>query len=207
VICRLTGRVAAVTGEAVVLELGGVCYEVLVPASAVAELEALAGEEITLHTIEYFEGNPAGSHLVPRIIGFLSATDRAFFNQFTKVKGISIRRGLRAMGVPTGQLADAIERGDARMLMSLPEVGKKTAGQIIADLQGKLHDFVEAGPATPAGTKLTDAQQVAASILVQWGDRRADAEHWIAAAVEADPALSEPDAIVRAAYRAKESHR
>jgi hypothetical protein len=53
--------------------------------------------------------------------------------------------------------------------------------------------------------EMTDAQRVALEILVQWGDRRADAQRWIAAAVERDPALAEPDAIVRAAYRARET--
>lgn len=203
-ICRLTGRVAALHEEAIVLELNGVSYEVQVPTSALAELHRLVGQELSLFTIQYFEGNPAGSHLIPRLIGFLSETDREFFNQFTRVKGISIRRGLRAMSVPAHQLAAAIEQGDARLLQSLPEIGKKTATQIIAELQGKVIRFLEPSAAPLPVAELTEAQRIAADILVQWGDRRADAERWVAAAVEAEPELTEPDAIVRAAYRAKE---
>lgn len=204
-ICRLTGRVATVAEDAVVLELGGVSYEVLVPTSAVGELGRLVGNELTLFTIQYFEGNPAGAHLTPRIIGFLSEADREFFNLFTKVKGISIRRSLRAMSVPVHQLAAAIEHGDQRLLTSLPEIGKRTAAQIITELQGRVQRFLQPSAVPLPAAELTDAQRVAVDILVQWGDRRADAQRWIAAAVQADPQLTEPEAIVRAAYRQKES--
>jgi len=203
-ICRLTGRVIGVMEDAVVIERDGLGYEVMVPASAIFELQRLIGNELTLFTVQYFEGNPAGAHLIPRLVGFLSESDREFFNLFTKVRGISHRRALRAMGAPAHQLAAAIEHGDTRLLTSLPEIGKKTAAQIIADLQGKLLRFLQPTVAPLPMAEMTDAQRIAVDILVRWGDRRADAQRWVTAAVEADPTLKEPDAIVRAAYRARE---
>jgi len=203
VICRLTGRVASVREQAALVEVGGLCYEALVPASSLPDLERLVGEEVTLFTIQYFEGNPTGTHMVPRMIGFLRETDREFFNTFTKVKGISIRKALRAMAVPPHQLAAAIEHGDERLLSTLPEIGKKTAQQVIHDLRGKVVRFlIETAAPTPVH-EMTDAQKVALEILVQWGDKRADAQRWITAAVENEKALTKPEDIVRAAYRAK----
>lgn len=202
-ICRLTGRVVAVDEETVVLEQGGIGYEVQVPASAPGQLQQLRGQEVTLFTIQYFEGNPAGAHLFPRLIGFLTETERAFFGVFTKVRGVSIRRALRAMSLPVDQLAAAIERGDARLLTTLPEIGKKTAAQLVTELRGRLQAFLAPAAGPLPALELTDAQRVALEILVQWGDRRADAQRWIAAAVQADPGLTEPDDIVRAAYRLK----
>jgi holliday junction DNA helicase RuvA len=204
VICRLTGRVVEVRENATVLETpGGVCYEVLVPAASSADLQRLAGNEVTLFTIQYLDGNPAVGHLVPRIIGFLSETDRAFFNEFIKVKNVGMRKALRAMSVPVHHIAAGIENGDERFLATLPEVGKRTAAQILAQLRGQVQRFcAPAAVPLPIGA-LTAAQRVALEILVQWGDRRADAQRWIAAAVEADPTLAEPEAIVRAAYRMK----
>jgi len=202
-ICRLTGRLDAVGAESVVIEVGGLAYEVLVPAATLAELQELVGRDITLHTLHYFEGSPAGAHLVPRLIGFRSVTDRNFYTMFTRLRGISHRRALRAMTLPVPQLAAAIENGDVRLLSSLPEIGKKTAAQIVAELRGQLEPFV--GTVTPVPqVDLTDAQRVAVDILVRWGDRRADAERWVAAAVAAEPGLTEPQAIVRAAYRVKQ---
>lgn len=203
-ICRLTGRLLRVAEDAVVLDVGGVGYEVMVPAFIRQDLQPLCGQELTLHTLQYFEGNPAGANLVPRLVGFVAEADRTFFNLFTRVKGISTRRGLRAMCVPPHQIAAAIESGDVRLLTSLPEIGKKTAAQVISELQGQTQAFL-AEPSQPVPVReLSAAQHIALDILVQWGDRRADAQHWIAAAVERDPTLTQPDAIVRAAYREKQ---
>lgn len=203
-ICRLTGRVEHVGENAVQVSVGAVCYEALVPAVDIGLLERLRGQEISLHTIEYFEGSVAGSHLIPRLIGFVRPADRDFFQLLVTVKGISNRRALRAMSVPAHQLAAAIENGDVASLTSLDEIGKKTAQQIIAELRGKLdlHLLKEAAPLPLR--ELSEAQKVALEILVQWGDRRADAQRWVAEAVEQNPELRDPQEIVKAAYRVKQ---
>jgi len=205
VICRLTGRLVSVSEETAVIDLGGVGYEVMVPAATIGELHTHIGQDITLFTVQYFEGNPAGAHLIPRLVGFVTEADRDFFRLFTKVKGISSRRALRAMSVPAHQLAAAIEHGDTRLLTTLPEIGKKMASQILAEMQGHCQAFLIPEAVPPPIAELTDAQRIALDILVQWGDRRADAQRWIAAAVEADPSLKVPEDIVRAAYRAKQA--
>jgi len=202
-ICRLTGRIVSVGEQAALVEVGGLCYEALVPASSLPELGRLVGEELTLFTIQYLEGNPTGTNMIPRMIGFLREADREFFNAFTKVKGISIRRALRAMAVPPHHLAAAIQNGDVATLTNLPEIGKKTAQQIIHDLRGKLDRFLIETAAPMPVHELTDVQRVALEILVQWGDKRADAQRWIAQVVETTPDLAQPEDIVRAAYRIK----
>lgn len=202
-ICRLSGRVVSADQQAAVIEVGGLCYEVLVPASSLPNLQRLVGNDVTLFTIQYLEGNPTGTNFVPRVIGFLSETDREFFNKFIKVKGVSMRKALRAMAVPAHQLAAAIESGDDRLLTSLPEIGKRTAAQIVTDLRGKLERFLLPSAAPLPMRELTDAQKVALEILIQWGDKRPDAQRWITQAVEAHPNVTTPEDIVRAAYRAK----
>lgn len=202
-ICRLIGRVVGVDEQTAVVDVGGWCYEVLLPACSLPDLQRLIGDEATLFTIQYLEGNPAATNFVPRMIGFLGEADRAFFNEFVKVKGVSTRKALRAMALPVHQLAAAIESGDELLLASLPEIGKKTARQIVTDLRGKLQRFLAPTVAPMPTRELTDAQKVALDILVQWGDKRADAQRWITMAVEADADLTTPENIVRAAYRVK----
>ena len=204
-ICRITGRVVAVADQAVTVEVGGLCYEVLVPASSLPDLQRLTDNEVTLFTIQYLDGNPALGNLVPRLVGFLAESDREFYHELNKVKGVSTRKALRTMAVPAHQFAAAIENGDERFLGNLPEIGKRTAAQIIAQLRGKVQRFLAPAAAPLPVGELTDAQRIALDILVQWGDRRADAQRWIAAAVEQNPKLNEPDGIVRAAYRIKHS--
>lgn len=204
-IARITGQVLDATDESVIVDVGGVGYEVLVPALSLPDLAARRGQAITLHTIQTLEGNPAVGNLVPRLLGFVTTEEREFFKLFIRVKGISYRRALRAMCLPIAQIAAAIEQGDARPLTGLPEVGKKMAAAIIAELQGKMQAFVlAAARGVPTTAPLSDVQRVAVEILVQWGDRRVDAQRWVGAAVEADPKLETPEAIVRAAYRVKE---
>ena len=198
-ICRIIGRVAEVDEQAVVLELGNIAYEVLVARSALTDLQRLVGNEVTLFTIQYLDGNPAVGNLVPRLVGFLSASDRAFFNQLVKVKGLGIRKALRTMSVPGSQIALAIENGDERFLAGLPEIGKRTATHIIAQLRGKVQQFVTPTTAPMPMAELTTAQRLALEILMSWGDRRADAQRWIAAAVDAQPELTQADEIVRVA--------
>lgn len=202
-ICRLTGRVVSVGEQAVLVEVGGLCYELLLPASSLPNMQRLVGEEITLFTIQYLEGNPTGTNFVPRMIGFTCETDREFFNKFVKVKGVSMRKALRAMAIPAHQLAAAIESDDSGLLTSLPEIGKKTAAQIIHDLRGKLDRFLAPSAAPLPTRELTDAQKVALEILIQWGDKRPDAQRWITAAIENDKNLTQPEDIVRAAYKIK----
>ncbi len=186
-----------------VIEVGPVSYEVLMPAAALGELQPLIGQELALHTLEYLEGNPTVGNLIPRLVGFVRAGDRAFFQEFIKVKGISMRKGLKALALPAHQIAAAIEGGDERLLTSLPEIGKRTAAQIITDLRGKLGEFVRPESAPAAVAPLNDMQMVAIEIMTRWGDRRVDAQRWVQRATELDPALATADALVTAAYRVK----
>lgn len=202
-ICRITGRVTAVDEQAVVLDRDGLCYEVLAPAAALPELRARVGAEVTLHTVHFLEGNLAGGNLTPRLLGFLAETDRTFFQMLITIKGISTRKALRVMGAPTASIAAAIERGDERFLTALPEIGKKTAAQIVAELRGKMRTYAVPTAPEPALRDWTDDQRTAVEIMVRWGDRRPDAERWVAAAVQQDERHADASAIVTAAYKQK----
>lgn len=201
--CRITGRLVEVGEQSIVLDTGPIAYEVLVPRIAADELRPQQGQEITLRTMEYLEGNPVMGQLVPRLVGFPQTAQRTLFDQLVRVKGMGVRKVLRAMAAPVAQIAAAIERGDERYLSKLPEIGKRTATQIVAELRGKLPALAEETESTPA-VELTQPERLALDILVSWGDRRSDAEGWIAAARRAHPDLAAPEEIVRVAYRIKQ---
>src|SRR3954469_9069416 len=144
-ISALIGELRRVDEDRVHLKVGPVLYELLVPASDVTGLQASLGEELTFHTIFYLQGDASGGSLEPRLIGFLRADDKRFFEKFITVKGIGPKTALRAFTVPVGEIAQAIESKDARFLVQLDGVGKRTAELIIAELAGKVQEFV-AGP-------------------------------------------------------------
>lgn len=133
---------------------GGVvefAFEVLVPGFVARQLESKLGARVTLHTLAYLESQNQGASFTPRLVGFLSEQDRAFFELFTTVKGIGNRRALRALAEPVGDVASAIERGDAKALTKLPEIGARMAETVIAELKGKAGKYVGIGALEGSG--------------------------------------------------------
>jgi Holliday junction DNA helicase RuvA len=187
-----------------VLSVGPVAYELLVAACVIPELHPLLGEEVTLYTIEYLEGNPASGNLTPRLVGFLRESDRDFFSAFVRVRSLGMRKALRAMAVPAHQIAAAISSGDEQSLIALPEIGKRTAAQIITDLHGKVGTYLRPEAAPGPVAEMSEAQRLAVEILVQWGDRRADAQRWVQAVAHEEPELHDVERIIKAAYRMKQ---
>jgi Holliday junction DNA helicase RuvA len=180
-IASLTGELRDVLEDRVLLRSGAVVYELLVPAADRASLVATIGETLTFHTILYLEGDPNRGNLEPRLIGFIRASDKRFFERFTTVKGIGVKTALRALTVPVGEIAMAIESRDARFLVGLDGIGKRTAELIVAELSGKVKDFATGtgGPAVaPLGHRWSEEEEVAIAFATgpQMGLRRADAE-------------------------------
>ncbi len=205
-IVRLSGTLIEVTEESVVLDREGVAREVLVPKFAVGELTAYRGQVVTLHTMEFYEGNHASGQLVPRMLGFLHPEDRDFFTRFVSVKGIGPRKALKALCEPVRRIATWIESGDAKALAGLPGIGSRAAELIVASLKGKLEDLalpeaVAAAEGKPA--ELSHAQRDALEILMAWGDTRSDAQRWLERAAQLHPDVDSPDEWVRVAYRVK----
>jgi len=135
------------------------------------------GEDIALCTMEYYEGSLGGGNLIPRLVGVLSPVEREFFSTFISVKGLGIRKGLRALSIPIVDVAGAIEAGNEKVLMTLAGIGRKMAQQIVAELKGKLEAFAfGAEPAARAAqTRLKPFQAEAIEILVAWGEKRNEA--------------------------------
>lgn len=207
-ITRITGKLLDLDTDtnAVQLEAGALVYEVLVPGYCISDLSAHRNANVTLYCLEVYESSGSiGGNLTPLLIGFPAAADKAFFARFIKVKGIGIRKALRALTRPLADIAYAIEDGDAKLLATLPEIGKRTAEQVIAELKGKLSDFASAPTARPhqAATPATDAQREALEILLQLGERRSEAEELLDRAADtfADPPTT--DQLVAAAYKLK----
>jgi len=202
-IARLSGRLEqVVNGMALIDAGGGLWYEVLVPAFDAERLVRRVGQDVVLYTIHFVEGDPAHGVQTPRLIGFADEQDKAFFRVFTRVKGIGNRKALRALVRPIAEVAAAIQAKDAKFLTALPEVGKRTAEQIIAELHGKVEAF--AGPARPAeAVELSEAAAEAVAVLVQLGERRPDAAALVERVMAVAPELTSPEEIIRQAYRLK----
>ena len=207
-IARMTGKLIDLDVEAntVLLDTGPLAYELMVPGYSVSDLSMMRDREITLYCLEYYESSGSmGSNLIPRIVGFPQPGDKAFFQQFIKVKGIGIRKALRALAKPLADIAYMIEQGDTKMLSTLPEIGKRTAEQVVAELKGKVSAFADqtTSRAGDASRKLSTIEREALEILLQLGERRNDAEELIERAASTLEEVTSTDVLVQAAYRLK----
>lgn len=137
----ITGHLNRVLDEEIRLQVGPLEYQVLVPEFVRRQIQTKTGHELTLHTSEYFEGNPMQGKVVPRLIGFLNEAELEFFELFCTVDKVGVRKAIKALMRPIREIADAIQRQDAKWLTTLPGVGPATAEQIVATLRRKVVKF------------------------------------------------------------------
>jgi Holliday junction DNA helicase RuvA len=140
-ITRVSGTLERVEPTAVEVALGPMVHEVLVTELVRRSLQGKIGQPVVLHTLEYLEGNPTRGNLVPRLVGFLSEVEREFFELICEVDGVGVRKALRAIVRPVGEIAAAIEEQDAKSLAGLPGIGAATAERMIAKLRRRMPKF------------------------------------------------------------------
>lgn len=140
-ITKITGQLVALQNDTLTLKIDAFEYEVLIPEFARRQLQGEMNQAISLHTIEYMEGNPMQGRMTPRLIGFLSEVEREFFELFCSVDGVGVKKALRAMVRPVKEVATAIEEQDTKMLSSLPGIGPAMSERIVAKLRRKVPKF------------------------------------------------------------------
>ncbi|MBS3934858.1 MAG: Holliday junction branch migration protein RuvA, partial [Sulfuritalea sp.] len=135
---RLAGTLLEKNPPQILVDVGGVGYELDVPMSTFYHLPNL-GDPVALVT-----------HLVVRedvhlLFGFLTAAERALFRQLLKISGIGARTALAVLsGLSVAELAQAVALQETGRLVKIPGIGKKTAERLLLELKGKM-------PAPPGG--------------------------------------------------------
>ncbi|HIA20407.1 MAG TPA: Holliday junction DNA helicase RuvA, partial [Planctomycetaceae bacterium] len=140
-ITNISGTLTQLVEDRATLQVGPLAYEVLIPEFVRRQLQASMGQEISLHTIFYLDGNPTQGRLSPRLVGFLNQVEREFFELFCSVDGVGAKKALRAMVRPVKDVATLIENQDVKGLSGLPGVGPATGERIIAKLRRKMPKF------------------------------------------------------------------
>ncbi|NLF06744.1 MAG: Holliday junction DNA helicase RuvA, partial [Pirellulaceae bacterium] len=140
-ITKITGQLVALSDNTLTLRIDAYEREVLIPEFTRRQLQGELNQTVSLHTIEYLEGNPMQGRMTPRLVGFLSEVEREFFELFCEVDGVGVKKALRAMVRPVKEVATAIEEQDAKTLSSLPGIGPAMAERIVAKLRRKVPKF------------------------------------------------------------------
>ncbi len=201
-ITRITGQLAALHDDRLTLSVGPYDREVLIPEFTRRRLQGQLGQEISLHTIEYLEGNPMQGRLTPRLIGFLTEAEREFFELFCSVDGVGVRKALRAMVRPVKEVAVGIEEQDAKSLSALPGVGPATAERIIAKLRRKVPKFalLVTDDAQQEGQAQPDLVSEAFELLRGLGHSESDARRLLDAALEKKRKYKDVQSLLHAVY-------
>jgi len=192
-IARLHGILLERQPPHLMIDVGGVGYELEAPLSVFDRLPAL-GQPVTLLT-----------QLIVRedahtLYGFVHAGDRALFRALLKVSGVGPRLAMAILsGVSSDDFALMVESGDVQALTRLPGIGKKTAERLLLEMRGRLSDLPggQGGGAVPM-----DAAAEARAALTALGYSAAEALKMVRAVEAADQPA---EALIRAALKKKMS--
>jgi Holliday junction DNA helicase RuvA len=198
---QIRGTLIARQAPEVLVDVGGIGYEIQVPMTTLYQLPEL-GQPVTLLT-----------HFVVRedaqqLFGFAEPADRRLFRELIKVSGVGPRLALTLLsGMDAADFARCLQRDDVAALVALPGVGRKTAERLLVEMRDKAGAWLdELSPesATQAdtgktGAQTTDQRVEAEQALVALGYKLTEAAKLIAAADAAPDTPSEE--LIRLALR------
>jgi Holliday junction DNA helicase RuvA len=206
-IAYLEGQLIEVHPDHIVVDVGGVGYEVLVPYFVKRRFEEKLAQAhgapprvkvITLYRVS--AQNPK-----PELIGFETVDERIFFEKLLTVSGVGAARAARALVYPVPTVAAFIEDGNVEQLARLPGFGRRTAEKIVAELRGKVLKEALLGESRPTELPSFDQEidQEALAVLRRLGFSQVEAKAAIQAARRTTKAIESAEELVQAALRAQ----
>lgn len=207
---KICGKLDAVGEDSVTLELNGIFYEIMVPSGLTEPLrnQAREGLSVTLYTYHYIESSGNASNLIPRLVGFTVPSDREFFQLFTTVSGIGVRKALRCLTIPVRDIARSIEERDTALLKKLPGIGPRMAEKIVAALSGKATRFALSRSDRPLSIpdkKKIDFEDEVYEVLTQLQYKPVEIDMMIKKALIANPDIKSTEQMVSAIFALREA--
>lgn len=194
---RLRGTLLYKQPPDILVDVGGVGYEVQVPMTTLFQLPAL-GEELSLFT-----------HFVVRedaqqLYGFFAERDRSLFRSLIRVSGVGPRLALTILsGMDADQFARCVQRDELSALTALPGVGRKTAERLLVEMRDRLRGWLEEAPAAVVGGAAVEPQvdivADAEGALIALGYKPAEAARLVSAAN--DGSVSDSEELIRRALK------
>jgi Holliday junction DNA helicase RuvA len=203
-IARLHGKLVEKLDNALIIDVNGIYYEVLVPLSVLSRVDQqVVDGAITLLTYHYLALSQSSG--VPMLIGFFNEVERDFFLDFISVSGIGPRAAVKALNKPISEIARAIHAGDTAFLKTLPGIGLQRAKEIVAKLQNKVGRFAliqDKDISVPTEKELTkDFEQEALAVLLQLQYKKHEATGMIQKALERAKGINTTEELLNEIYK------
>ncbi len=209
-ISYIHGTLKRKLADRVVVDVGGVGYDVFLPQFVIRSVEEHAEGQPIEFEIYY---HVTDRQLRPTLIGFNNAFEKRFFEKFISVEDIGPQKAARALAMSVSTIARAIESEDIGLLRQLPGIGERTARKMVATLRGKVTEealLQDAGFASmPA---LNDApgpssqlREDVLQILVDLGHRSSEAQAKVDAALKRRPDIDAPETLIHEIYQGEKS--
>jgi Holliday junction DNA helicase RuvA len=190
-IAHLSGTLLAKHATSVIIDVGGVGYEVTIPVTTYYDLEE-PGSQVKLRIYTHVR------EAAQQLYGFKTGRERELFTQLISVSGIGPKSAIAMLsGMSADEIITAIRTNNLARLTSIPGLGKKTAERLVIELRDKMTKLsspeleeqlaARASGAAPSGE---DVREDALSALVNLGYQRAAAEKVITHAMQEGGDLS-----------------
>ncbi|MEO0438008.1 MAG: Holliday junction branch migration protein RuvA [Pseudomonadota bacterium] len=193
---RIAGRLLHKQAPDILVDVGGVGYELQVPMSTFFQLPEL-GAEVVLVT------HHAVREDAQLLYGFAAERDRELFRHLIKVSGVGPKLGLAILsGMDGDSFAQVVQAGDVSSLVALPGVGKKTAERLVIEMRDRLKDWSSsASGESPRNEvpKSSDHLADAEGALIALGYKPTEAARLVAAV--ADDTILDSEELIRLALR------
>ena len=196
-IAYVSGTLAEKHPTEAVLDVQGLGYRLLIPASSYEKLPAVGQPAKLLTTFVVREDSQT-------LYGFATDAERTLFDTMTSVSGVGPKLALAALSAmnPT-ELRDVVVAGDSALLTRIPGVGKKTAERLVVELRDKLLkiDGLDAGGGLGGDGAVGQARADARAGLEALGLSRAEAEKRLRKALRDQPGIQSAEDLIRLALR------
>lgn len=192
-IAYLSGKLVEKSPSVVVIDVGGVGYEVFVSLTTYDRLPATGSACRLL----IYEKIAEDAHT---LYGFAEASEKSLFERLVSVSGIGPKIALGALsGLTAADLSAAIVHGDSKRLATLHGIGKRTAERIVVELKDKINPLEVLSAATPGDAKKNAVLRDTVLALTSLGFPEDQATKMAATAVEKHPEVTHSDELLRLA--------
>jgi holliday junction DNA helicase RuvA len=200
VISYLEGILKKVYADKVTLAVGGVGYEILIPAYVMNEIRRTTKIDDGLKLFISF--NQTERQPKPVLVGFRAELDKEFFELFITVEDIGPSLAIRALTKPVREIARFIEEKSVKDLKQLKGIGERKAGKIVAALKGKAAKYALIPELELPAEIPEDFKTEVESVLVsQLGHKLGEARKLIQEAMERQPSISSSEELFEEVYR------